>query len=71
MEGKTMFGCPLRDLRIIKLPSDDDLLRQSVNQIICEVCMFRDHCYGGMCIANKEWLNGMRKSMFDAVKGSK
>lgn len=54
-----------------KLPSDDDLLRQSVNQIICEVCMFRDHCYGGMCIANKEWLNGMRKSMFVAVKGSK
>ncbi len=54
-----------------KLPSDDDLLRQSVNQIICEVCMFRDHCYGEMCIANKEWLNGMRKSMFDAVKGSK
>lgn len=54
-----------------KLPSDDDLLRQSVNQIICEVCMFRDHCYGGMCIANKEWLDGMRKSMFDAVKGSK
>lgn len=54
-----------------KLPSDDDLLRQSVNQIICETCMFRDHCYGGICIANKEWLDGMRKSMFDAVKGSK
>lgn len=54
-----------------KLPSDDDLLRQSVNQIICETCMFRDHCYGGMCMANKEWLDGMRKPMFDAVKGGK
>ena len=54
-----------------KLPSDDDLLRQSVDQIICEACMFRDHCYGGMCIANEAWLDGMRKSMFDAVKGSK
>lgn len=53
------------------LPSDDDLLRQSVNQIICETCMFHDHCYGGMCMANKEKLDDMRKSMFDAVKGNK
>ena len=49
----------------------NDLLRQSVNQIICEACMFRDYCYGGMCIANKKRLDGMRKSVFDAVKGSK
>lgn len=54
-----------------KLPSDDDLFHQSVNQIICEGCMLRDHCYGGMCLANKEWLDGMRKLMFDAVKGRK
>lgn len=33
--------------------------------------MFRDHCYGGMCMANREWLDGMKKSMFDAVKGNK
>ena len=51
-----------------KLPSDDDLLRQSVDQIICEACMFRDHCYGGMCIADKEWLDSMKQSMFAAVK---
>ena len=33
--------------------------------------MFRDHCYGEMCIENKEWLGGIRKSMFDAVKDSR
>lgn len=54
-----------------KLPSDDDLLRQNINQIICEVCALRDHCYGGMCIANKEWLEDMKKLMFHAVKGGK
>lgn len=49
-----------------KLPSGDDLIRQGVNRIICEACMFFDHCYGEMCMANKEWLGGMGKSMFDA-----
>lgn len=53
-----------------KLPSDDDLLRQSIDQIICETCMFRDHCYGGFYIANKDCLKNMRESMFNAIKGS-
>lgn len=45
-----------------KLPSDDDLLCQSINQIICESCMLRDYCCGGSCIANKEWFDDdMRK----------
>ena len=51
--------------------SDDELLMQSIDQIICETCMFRDHCYGGMCIANKEWRDNMRRSMFEMAKGKK
>ena len=54
-----------------ELPSDDELLMQSIDQIICEACMFRDHCYGGMCIANEEWRESMRKSMFEMAKGQK
>lgn len=61
----------IKNVDSYELPSDDDLLCQNVNQIICEACMFCDYCYGGICTANKEWLDGMRKSMFDAVKGSK
>ena len=51
-----------------EVPSDDDLLRQSIDQMICEVCMFNEHCYLGMCIANKEWRDGMRKMLWDAAR---
>lgn len=54
-----------------ELPSDDDMLMQAVAQMICEVCMFNEHCYMGMCIANEEWREGMRKTLFNAAKGNK
>ena len=31
----------------------------------------RDSCYMGMCIANEEWREGMRKTLFNAAKGNK
>ena len=51
-----------------ELPSDDDLLLQSIDQMICEVCMFNEHCYMGMCIADKEWREEMRKTLFEVMK---
>lgn len=48
-----------------ELPSDDDLLMQSIDQMICEVCMFSEHCYLGMCIANEEWRGEMRRTFFN------
>ena len=54
-----------------EIPSDDDLLMQSIEQLICEVCLFNEHCYMGMCIANKEWREEMRKILFEAAKGNK
>lgn len=53
-----------------ELPTDDEMLMQAVDQMICEVCMFNEHCDMGMCIANKEWREGMRKTFFNAVKGN-
>lgn len=53
-----------------ELPSDDDMIMQAVDQMICEVCMFNEHCYMGMCIANEEWREEMRKTLFNAAKGN-
>lgn len=54
-----------------KVPSDEDLLIQNIDQMICEVCIFNEHCYMGMCIANNGWREEMRKTLFDAAKGNK
>ena len=47
------------------------MLMQAVDQLVCEACMFNEHCYMGMCNANKEWREEMRKTLFDAAKGNK
>lgn len=49
-------------------PSDDDMIMQDVDQLICAICMYNEHCYMGMCIANEEWREEMRKSLFDLAK---
>lgn len=53
----------IKKIESYELPSDDDMLMQAVDQMICEVCMFNEHCYMGMCIANEEWREGMRKTL--------
>ena len=44
------------------------MIMQAVDQMICEVCMFNEHCYMGMCIANKELRKEMRKTLFYVAK---
>lgn len=61
----------IKKIESYELPSDDDMLMQAIDQMICEVCMFNEHCYMGMCIANEEWREGLRKTLFNAVKGNK
>lgn len=51
-----------------ELPNDDDMIMEFVDQMICEICMFNKHCYMGMCIANDEWREEMRKLLFNVVK---
>ena len=49
-------------------PTDEQLLLQSIDEIIYEVCLFREHCYMGMFIANKEWREEMRAMLLGLGK---
>ena len=33
-------------------PKEEDLLDEAIRQLVCETCLFVDHCYG-FCIANE------------------
>lgn len=61
----------IKKIESYELPSDDDMFMQAVDQMICEACMFNEHCCMGMCIANEEWRERMRKIFFNAAKGNK
>jgi len=50
-----------------ELPTKEELQMQAIDQLICEVCLFREHCYG-FCIANQEWREEMRKQLLSFGK---
>lgn len=66
--GKIM-DYSLREPREVKkidsyrIPSDDDILRQSIEQIICETCLFSEHCSKMNCLRNPEELQQLREQM--------
>lgn len=59
----------IRKIQSYEIPSDDELLMQSIDEIVCEVCMFREHCCLGLCIADRKWRENMKRQLYNAVKG--
>lgn len=51
-----------------QLPSDDDIIRQSINQILCETCYLSEHCNRANCLRNPEELQILREQMHALVK---
>lgn len=58
----------IRKTGFYDIPNDDELLMQSIDQLVCEICMFSEHCWMGMCIADQEWRENMKRRLFDSVK---
>lgn len=48
-----------------ELPSDKELMLQSVDAIICETSYLNEQCYGGMCIRNQKELQSLRKEILE------
>lgn len=49
------------------LPSDDDIIRQSIDQILCETCYLSEYCNRGNCLRNPEDLQILREQMHALV----
>lgn len=52
------------------LPSDDDLIKQALDQIICETCFFSDQCNKSFCMRNPKERKRLKTQMFEAIKYS-
>lgn len=53
----------IKQIGSYRLPSDDDLIKQSINQIICETCYLSEHCNKTCCLRNQEELQVLRQQM--------
>jgi len=57
----------IQQITSYELPSDDDLIKQSINQILCETCYFSEHCSKTYCLRNQEELQTLKEQMFRIV----
>ena len=53
-----------------ELPSDEELMKQKLNMIICETCYLNDQCCAGICIRNKKEIRNMKRDMMKVAKKS-
>lgn len=55
----------IKKISSYRLPSDEDLIRQGIDQIICETCFLYEHCNKLYCLRNEEEIRRLKKQMFD------
>lgn len=51
-----------------ELPSDDELLQQEINQMLCETCYLGEHCNKVYCMRPENEMSSMKKQLFDDIK---
>lgn len=47
-----------------EVSTDEELIDQQINQLVCETCRYYDHCFMDMCLANEQ----ERKERFEILK---
>lgn len=52
-----------------RVPTDEELQKQSIDRLICEVCMYNEHCNFVACLANDEWREQMRAMLSVGLAG--
>ncbi len=51
-----------------ELPSDDELLLQDIDQMICESCFWNEQCYRNYCMKDEKTIDSLRETLFHAIK---
>lgn len=58
----------IKKIAVYELPSDDDLIRQEIEQIICETCFLSEQCNRIVCMRNSKERKRLQEQMFRTIK---
>ncbi len=60
--------CNIEMINPYKLPTDDNMLMQFAEQLVCESCMYNEQCYMGFCMVNEKWREVMMQNIVEYMK---
>ncbi|MDE7278734.1 MAG: hypothetical protein K2N26_03290 [Oscillospiraceae bacterium] len=60
----------IKKIAAYNLPSDDELIRQEIRQIICETCFFEKKCNRAFCMRDPKKLKKLQKQIFEMIKSN-
>lgn len=58
----------IKKIEDYKLPTDDELIAQEVDQLICETCFLREHCDYNNCLMNRKQKRSLKEEMLRVIK---
>lgn len=60
--------CGVKKIESYDLPSDEDLMRQEINWIVCETCFLSEQCNRTYCMRDPEEMKHLKKEMLGMMK---
>lgn len=61
----------IKQIESYELPTDDELMKQEINQILCETCYLEEHCNRMNCLRPKNDMRNLKKQMRLLMKHAK
>lgn len=58
----------VKQIERYNLPSDEDLMQQDINWIVCETCFLSEHCNRTYCMRNTKEIKQLKREMLDIAK---
>lgn len=58
----------IKKIAAYELPSDEELVKQEIDEMVCETCYLEEHCNKESCIRPKDEIQNRKKQLFDMLK---
>lgn len=58
----------IKQIKAYELPTDEELMEQEIEQMLCETCYLEEHCNRVSCLHLRNDMRNLKKQMLDVLK---